>query len=180
MSHNKEQVAVKEKAHTAVSLPRALAAEVNAVADQAGRSSAKQLEHSFRIAQAIEQILPTATVQALKGGALNGAQLLAGLAAVLEAPAASAALKRAMDANPSRIHVDPRDPTRAIQTNADGTTTVGRLLENGDFAPDPSSQPAPKKGRASHVTEDQPGKTAKIQAKSSPRHSRSARVAEPA
>lgn len=180
MSQVNKQVAAKEKAHTAVSIPRALAAEVTAVADQAGRSSAKQLEHSFRIAQAIEQILPTATVQALKSGALTGSQLLMGLAAVLEAPAASAALKRAMDANPSRIHVDPHDPTKAFQTNADGSTTVGRLLDNGDFVPDPSPQPALKKGRTSHVSQTQPGKIGKIQAKSSSSHSRSSRVAEPA
>lgn len=141
MSTNLDRGAHKEKGHTAVSLPRALAAEVTAAADLSGRSAARQLEHAFRIAQAIEQLLPTATVHALKSGALPASQLLAGLAAVMKAPAESAALHRVIEANPSRIHFDPTDPSKATLTQPDGTRVEGRLLENGEFVPGLVSQP---------------------------------------
>ena len=135
MPNTKKQDAAKEKGHTAVSLPRVLAAEVNMAASMSGRSAAKELEHSFRVSQAVEQILPSATVHALKTGALPASQLLAGLAAVLAKPQKSTALTQVMAANPSRIHFDAKDPNKATLTQADGTKVEGRILENGEFVP---------------------------------------------
>lgn len=154
MSNTIKQGAVKEKGHTAVSLPRALAAEVTAAADLSGRSAAKQLEHAFRIAQAIEQLLPTATVHVLKSGALPVSQLLVGLAAVLKAPAESTALAEAMEQNPLQIHFDRNDPTIAYQQQADGKLIEGRLMENGDFVPNLHPESASSRESVHHVTKE--------------------------
>lgn len=175
MSKNNVQGATQGKGHTAVSLPRTLAAEVTAAADLSGRSAAKQLEHAFRIAQAIEKILPTATVHALKFGALPASQLLAGLAAVLEAPAESIALRKAIEANPSRIHFDSEDPHKAYLRQADGTTVEGRLMENGDFVPTLSLQSASSHESAHDVPKKRP---AKASTKAAPGKSSTARVLE--
>jgi len=127
-----------ERAFQQVSLPRAFVHELNSAADAAGRSAAKQLEHSFRIALAIEQFLPGQTVQALKAGLLPAAELLNGLAALLSNPAASPALNQVLQENPVRISVDLSDPSVFIRTNEDGTKDRGTLGPNGQFIPQPA------------------------------------------
>lgn len=159
--------AKKQTAHMAVSLPRAFAAEVTAVADQSGRSTAKQLEHAFRLAQTIEQVLPAATVQALKSGALPPTELLMGLAAVLQAPAESVALKQALDANPVRVHFDRADPSKAYQRQADGTEVEGRVLDNGDFVPSHSKSASTKASKKHEPHQEAPDKAAPEAAKRS-------------
>lgn len=148
----------KEKAHTAVSLPRAFAVEVAVMAGLCGRSVAKQLEHSFRIAQAVEQILPSATVHALKSGELPASELLMGLAAVLQAPGKSWALAQALQANPSRIHFDGNDPAKACLTRADGSIVEGRILEDGSFVAGPTA-PSPQHGTPQHGRGEKTAKT---------------------
>ncbi len=163
------------KGHTAVSLPRGLAAEVNAAADLSGRSPAKQLEHSFRIAQAIEQLLPTSQVHALKAGALPASQLLAGLAAVLESPSQSTAIAQIIKENPTRISFDSKDPSKATLVKQDGSVVQGRLLENGDFVADLDLPPASSVERATHA---KPQKA--HQSEKAVRKRRAAKVPEPA
>lgn len=79
-----------------------------------------------------------------KLGALPASQLLAGLAAVLANPQQSTVLSQVMAANPSRIHFDAKDPSKAMLTQADGSKVEGRILENGEFVPGlatPSASP---------------------------------------
>lgn len=165
MTNTKNSGARKQTAHMAVSLPRAFAAEVTAVAEQSDRSTAKQLEHAFRLAQTVEQILPAATVQALKSGALPPTELLMGLAAVLQAPAESVALKQALDANPVRIHFDRNDPTKAYQRQADGTVVEGRVADNGDFVPSHSKSAFMKASNKHEPHQEAPDKAAPQAAK---------------
>ena len=61
--------------------------------------------------------------------------LLTGLLAVLSNPAGSAALKRIKQQNPTRISVDPDDPSTAVRTNVDGSVEKGMLTGAGEFVP---------------------------------------------
>lgn len=144
MSHANLKAESKERGHTAVSLPRALAAQLSAVSELSGRSAAKQIEHALRLAQAIEKILPASTVNELKQGLYPTNQLLVGLATVLSDFSKSTALARIKEENPSRIHFDPTDHTKAFWTKPDGSVVEGRILDNGDFVPDPSKPPLQK------------------------------------
>ncbi|MDD2610660.1 MAG: hypothetical protein PHX60_13425 [Giesbergeria sp.] len=150
MSNVNIKVESKEKGHTAVSLPRTLAAQLSAASELSGRSAAKQIEHALRIAQAVEAFLPASSVNELKKGLYPANQLLVGLAAVLSDLSKSTALARIKEQNPSRIHFDPNDPTKAFCTQPDGSVVEGRLLDNGDFVPDPfqpQSDKEPKHGK---------------------------------
>lgn len=153
----------KEKGHTAVSLPRALAAQLSAASELSGRSAAKQIEHALRIAQAIESILPTSSVNELKQGLYPANQLLVGLAAVLGDLSNSTALDRIKEQNPSRIHFDPNDITKAFLTKPDGSVVEGRLLDNGDFVPYPfkSSVKKEMENGKNYQPEETPTKTVK-------------------
>jgi hypothetical protein len=63
-----------------VSLPESLHQEIEERARSEGRSLAKQIEHSFRIACAVEKLLPVDSVQQIKHGALPCVELLQALA----------------------------------------------------------------------------------------------------
>ena len=106
----KNQTPATEKAFKQISFARAFVDEVNVMAEAADRSAAKQIEHCVRIAQAVEQILPSRAIQGLKAGELPAADLLAGLAAVLANPGQSTALRGIMDANPVRVSQAPDEP----------------------------------------------------------------------
>ena len=136
----KNQTPVAEKAFKQISFSRDFVTEVTLQANAADRSAAKHIEHCFRIAQAIEQILPSGAVQALKAGEKPAAELLAGLAAVLANPGQATATRGIMEANPTRISQDPADPDVFIRTNADGSTERGQLDDRGVFVPGPVSR----------------------------------------
>ena len=136
----KNQTPVAEKAFKQISFSRDFVTEVTLQANAADRSAAKHIEHCFRIAQAIEQILPSGAVQALKAGEKPAAELLAGLAAVLANPGQATATRGIMEANPTRISQDPADPDVFIRTNADGSTERGQLDDRGVFVPGPVSK----------------------------------------
>lgn len=133
----KNQTPAKEKAFKQISFSRDFVAEVNLQAEAADRSAAKHIEHCVRIAQAIEQILPSGAVQALKAGEMPASDLLAGLAAVLANPGQSTAIRGIMSANPARISQDPADPEVFIRRNADGSIERGQLDDRGGFVPGP-------------------------------------------
>lgn len=134
----------KEKAFKQISFPRDFVDAMSAQANAADRSAAKQIEHYVRIAQAVEQILPSTAVMALKAGETSASELLTGLAAVLANPGQSSAFRGSMDANPVRISQDPNVSGGVIRTNADGSKERGRLNERGEFVPGPAPQPAYK------------------------------------
>lgn len=144
MEHTIPKQQTKEKGHTAVSLPRALAAQLSAASELSGRSAAKQIEHALRIAQAIEALLPASSVNELKQGLYPANQLLVGLAAVLSDLSKSTALARIKEQNPSRIQFDPNDPTKAFLRKPDGSVVEGKILDNGDFIPDLFQSPTEK------------------------------------
>eukprot|EP01035_Chromulina_nebulosa_P058635 gene58635-80298_t len=129
------KVTAKEKAFKQISFARDFVDEVSVMAEASDRSPAKQIEHCVRIAQAVEQILPSRAIQGLKAGELPAADLLAGLAAVLANPGQSTALRGIMDANPIRISQAPGEPDVFIRTNADGSKDRGTLDDNGGFVP---------------------------------------------
>lgn len=135
----KNQTPATEKAFKQISFARAFVDEVNVMAEASDRSAAKQIEHCVRIAQAVEQILPSRAIQGLKAGELPAADLLAGLAAVLANPGQSTALRGIMDANPVRVSQAPDEPDMFIRTNADGSKDRGTLDDNGGFVPSPAS-----------------------------------------
>ena len=62
-------------------------------------------------------------------------QLLVGLAETLSDLPNSKVLQRIKEQNPTRIHFDPTDYTKAFRTLPDGTVVEGTLLDNGDFIP---------------------------------------------
>lgn len=133
---NKQQsVNTTKSAFQQVSLPRQFMSELNEIADAAGRSLAKQIEHSFRIAFAIEKILPSHAVQGLKSGVLPAAELLQGLAAILANPSMSPAFAEVIESNPVRYSADPSDPEVYLRRNADGTTDRGEVTDSGLFVP---------------------------------------------
>lgn len=133
----KHQSPATEKAFKQISFNREFVHEVTLLADAADRSAAKHIEHCVRIAKAIEQILPSSAIQALKAGETPAVELLAGLAAVLANPGLSTAIRGIAEANPTRISQDPGDPDVFIRTNANGSTERGQLDERGGFVPDP-------------------------------------------
>ena len=92
-------------------------------------------ETNLNFGKAIEAFLPASSVNELKQGLYPANQLLVGLAAVLGDLSKSTALARIKEQNPSRIHFDPNDPTKAFCTQPDGSVVEGRLLDNGDFVP---------------------------------------------
>lgn len=136
----------KEKAFKQISFPRDFVDAMSAQANAADRSAAKQIEHYVRIAQVVEQILPSTAVMALKAGEMQASALLTGLAAALANPGQSSAFRGTIEANPIRISQDPDVPNGVIRTNADGTKERGRLNERGEFVAGPDSQRALHKG----------------------------------
>lgn len=136
----KSQNPPAEKAYKQISFGRDFVAEVTLAANAADRSAAKHIEHCFRLAQAIEQILPSSTVQALKAGDMPAPELLVGLATVLANPGQSTAMRAIMKANQVRFSQDPADPDGVIRCNADGSATQGRLESQGRLVPRAASK----------------------------------------
>ena len=139
----------RETAFKQVSLAVSFLNEVNVSADTAGRSTAKELEHSFRICQALEHVLPSKSLNALKTGQLPAREMLLGLLTVLDNPATASSLERVKTENPVRISLNPDNPSEYIRYNADGSTDIGVFDQvTGGFIP---NQPKTKKENISHA-----------------------------
>lgn len=125
----------RKAAFRQVSLPVDLLAAVNTAAEASGRSAAKELEHAFRIAQVLENVIPAQSLLSIKQGVMPAREMLEAMLAYLGSPAAQTALARVVAANPSRIARDPNNPSQRIRINADGTKEVGVLDDEGGFTP---------------------------------------------
>ena len=155
----------REAAFKQISLSVSFLNEVNDSANLAGRSAAKELEHSFRIAQALEHVLPSRSLNALKTGQLPAREMLLGLITLLDNPAISDSLERVKAENPVRFSLNPENPNEYIRHNADGSEEVGVFdVATGGFISNPAKTKKESNSHATHkkrpVSEDQ-GKSAK-------------------
>ncbi len=140
----------REAAFKQISLAVSFLNEVNDSANLAGRSAAKELEHSFRIAQALEHVLPSRSLNALKTGQLPAREMLLGLITLLDNPAVNDSLERVKTENPVRVSLNPENPNEYIRRNADGSEEVGVFdVAKGGFTP---NQPKTKKDSASYAS----------------------------
>lgn len=114
-----------------ISLPSDLVDEITKAAELADRSVPKQIEHSFKIARAIEQVLPEGMINAIKTTPVSGPEVLQGLVNTLVNPDYSAAIAK----NGHRISVDPSDASKHIKTYPDGHKERGCLTPLGEFVP---------------------------------------------
>ena len=142
----------REAAFKQISLAVSFLNEVNDSANLAGRSAAKELEHSFRIAQALEHVLPSRSLNALKTGQLPAREMLLGLITLLDNPAVNDSLERVKTGNPVRFSLNPENPNDYIRHNADGSEEIGVFdVATGGFTPTPN-QPKTKKDSISYAS----------------------------
>ena len=95
---------------------------------------AAQLEHWAKVARAIEQVVPAATLAEIKGSQ-DAADVLARLATFLSQPGAAPSRTRLAAAKSPRYGIDEHDPQVAIRIDPDGTETRGAFDAAGNFVP---------------------------------------------
>lgn len=115
----------KQAAFKQISLPVDFLSEVIASAALSDRSPAKELEHCFRIVQALEHLLPSKSLNALKTDQLGVRELLVRLVTLLDSQSDVNSLETVKSKNPVRYSVHPENPQQFIRHNADGTTDTG-------------------------------------------------------
>lgn len=119
-----------------VSLPQEFAADVRAHSAASDRSMAAQLEHWAKVARAMEQVVPAATLAELKSSQ-GAADVLTRLVSFLmpRQGAPSPSLDRLAAAKSPRYGVDDNDPQVAVRIDPDGTQTRGVFDTAGNFVP---------------------------------------------
>lgn len=119
---------IKNKTHTAVSLPLPLFEELRKLADASDRSVAKQIEHYMRIGMSLETALPSADVDKVKTKKKSFFEVISDM--VENGGPPKHIVERLKRENPSRIHFGNE---KAYLTKPDGSVLEGHLSEIGDF-----------------------------------------------
>lgn len=112
-----------------ISLPSELVDEITKAADLADRSVPKQIEHCFKVARAVEQVLPEVSINTIKASPASGRDILKGLINTLLNPDYTAIIEK----NGYRISIDPSDQSKHIKTYPDGSKERGYLDHSGNF-----------------------------------------------